>query len=88
MEGVHFPNLQSLTLGNFSFVNDDQLNWILGHSSTLEELYMVRCFIVFYVRIPDNMKLLDRTPLTEQQPSIVRPNRISSVTGKILLSGQ
>ncbi|CEJ57282.1 hypothetical protein PMG11_05980 [Penicillium brasilianum] len=69
LEDIHFPNLQSLTLGNFSFCEDKQLNWILAHSSTLEELHMDRCFIVFYVRIPENEEILEdilaRTPLME-----------------------
>lgn len=63
MEDVHFPNLQSLALENFSFVNDDQLNWLLQHSSTLEKLYMDSCFIVFYVSIPDQGNVVEKTPL-------------------------
>lgn len=64
LEDVHFPNLRSLTLGNFTFCEDKQLDWILGHSATLKELYLDSCFIVFYVRIPDNGDM-ERTPLTE-----------------------
>lgn len=63
MEGVHFPSLDSLTLGNFSFSDDKPLDWILEHSSTLTELYMDRCFIVFYVQIQDDEDILERTPL-------------------------
>lgn len=63
MEGVHFPNLESLTLGNFSFAEDKQLDWILDHSSTLKKLYMDRCFIVIYVQFIDDENMLGRTPL-------------------------
>ena len=50
LEGIHFPNLKSLTLGNFSFYDDKQLDWITSHS-TLEELYLDDCTILFYIMV-------------------------------------
>ncbi|KAH0366087.1 hypothetical protein KCU65_g5568, partial [Aureobasidium melanogenum] len=33
-----FPKLRMLLLGNLSIVNDDQIDWILSHADTLEQL--------------------------------------------------
>ncbi|CAG8021383.1 unnamed protein product [Penicillium salamii] len=46
LKGIHFPNLQSLSLGNYCFFEDAQLDWILSHSS-LQELYLDDCAIFF-----------------------------------------
>jgi hypothetical protein len=51
LDGVHFPRLKSLSLGHFSFVDDKQLDWILEHSSTLEELYLDDCPIMIALRL-------------------------------------
>ncbi|KAJ5128498.1 hypothetical protein N7448_002218 [Penicillium atrosanguineum] len=53
LDGVHFPQLKSLSLGHFSFVEDKQLDWILGHSSTLQELYLDDCPILISMRLSD-----------------------------------
>lgn len=53
LDGVHFPHLKSLALGQFSFVDDKQLDWILAHSSTLQELYLDDCAILAGVDIHD-----------------------------------
>ncbi|KAL4936732.1 hypothetical protein BDV06DRAFT_86642 [Aspergillus oleicola] len=45
--GLHFPRLKSLALGNHVFIHDSQLDWILSHSSTLSELYLDDCGIVW-----------------------------------------
>ncbi|KAJ6104256.1 hypothetical protein N7523_010576 [Penicillium sp. IBT 18751x] len=50
LDGVHFPQLKSLSLGHFSFVDDKQLDWILGHSETLQELYLDDCPILISMR--------------------------------------
>ncbi|KAJ5111288.1 hypothetical protein N7532_001823 [Penicillium argentinense] len=50
LDGLHFPQLEFLSLGRFSFVKDEQLVWILGHSSTLEELYLDDCSIIFHAK--------------------------------------
>ena len=51
LDDVHFPQLKSLSLGHFSFVDDKQLDWILGHSSTLQELYLDDCPILISMRL-------------------------------------
>lgn len=51
LDGVHFPRLKSLSLGHFSFVDDKQLEWILEHSLTLEELYLDDCPIMIALRL-------------------------------------
>jgi hypothetical protein len=48
---VHFPQLKSLTLGNFSIVHDWQVDWILSHGSTLEELHFDDCPITIALRL-------------------------------------
>ncbi|KAL3442939.1 hypothetical protein BJX65DRAFT_312400 [Aspergillus insuetus] len=53
LRGVHFPRLKKLALGNHSFIHDSQLQWILSHSSTLTELYMDDCAIVWEAGIYD-----------------------------------
>ena len=42
----HFPALKSLSLGRMSLAHDSQLQWILSHADTLEELVLDRCPIV------------------------------------------
>ena len=47
LKGIHFPNLRTLTLGRYCFFNDTQLDWVISHSSTLQELYLDDCSILF-----------------------------------------
>lgn len=56
---IHLPHLQTLSLGNYTFVHDSQLDWILSHGATLTELYLDDCPILFEVSIVDK----DRTYL-------------------------
>ncbi|KAF9888903.1 hypothetical protein FE257_008273 [Aspergillus nanangensis] len=51
LQGVHFPRLKSLAFGNYEFVHDSQLDWILSHGSTLTQLYLDNCHILFEVAI-------------------------------------
>ncbi|KAJ5780368.1 hypothetical protein N7457_005528 [Penicillium paradoxum] len=67
LEGIHFPNLQSLALGNFTFFEDKQLDWILSHSSTLEEIYLDDCPIIFDVRMLDYQLSECPIPASEMQ---------------------
>ncbi|EEH08899.1 F-box domain-containing protein [Histoplasma capsulatum G186AR] len=53
LRDIRFPNLQSLALGNYSFVHDTQLDWILSHGPTLQRLYMDDCAILYEVGIYD-----------------------------------
>jgi hypothetical protein len=71
LEGVHFPNLKSLTFGNFSFFEDKQLDWILLHSATLQELYLDDCHILFYITMFDEQS--SRCPIPDMQPYLHRP---------------
>ncbi|KAL4883487.1 hypothetical protein BJY04DRAFT_216309 [Aspergillus karnatakaensis] len=64
--GLHFPRLKSLALGNYTFVDDRQLDWVLSHSSTLEELYLDDCPIlidvaVYHEHLDERGTLLDRS---------------------------
>jgi hypothetical protein len=43
LRGVHFPKLQALDLGKYAFGYDWQLEWILLHGATLEELTLDDC---------------------------------------------
>ncbi|GLA35234.1 hypothetical protein AnigIFM63309_010637 [Aspergillus niger] len=46
---VHFPHLKSLAFGNYCFVRDSQLEWILSHAATLTELSFDDCAILYDV---------------------------------------
>ncbi|KAL4816243.1 hypothetical protein BDW67DRAFT_191150 [Aspergillus spinulosporus] len=50
---LHFPQLKTLSLGNYGFVHDSQLAWILAHADTLTELYLDDCGILYEVSIED-----------------------------------
>ncbi|KAJ5201648.1 uncharacterized protein N7498_006311 [Penicillium cinerascens] len=65
LDGVHFPHLKSLTLGRFSFVDDKQLDWILAHSSTLQELYLDNCAILVGVAIDDSQLEVSKCQIPE-----------------------
>lgn len=49
LNGVHFPRLKTLALGNFGFVQDSQVEWIMSHAATLTELYLDDCTILYDV---------------------------------------
>ncbi|KAE8348558.1 hypothetical protein BDV28DRAFT_143224 [Aspergillus coremiiformis] len=48
---MHFPQLKYLSLGRYSFAHDSQLNWILSHAATLQELYLYGCTMLYEVWI-------------------------------------
>ncbi|KAF2248195.1 hypothetical protein BU26DRAFT_458336 [Trematosphaeria pertusa] len=69
LRGIHFPKLKSLVLGNFTIAYDWQIDWILSHGATLEELILDDCPIVIALRLEESQKLpnfpsLDPFPLT------------------------
>ncbi|OAX85229.1 hypothetical protein ACJ72_00389 [Emergomyces africanus] len=75
LRDIHFPNLQSLALGNCAFVHDTQLDWILSHASTLQSLYMDDCVILYEVGIYNNENAKDNcylSGLTEMYPGAGR----------------
>jgi hypothetical protein len=41
--------LHSLTLGHHIFHHEHQVDWIISHSSTLKELYLDRCSILYQI---------------------------------------
>ncbi len=49
-KGLDFPNLKTLTLGEFVIGHHDQFDWVLAQKS-LETLRLDRCFIVSHLRI-------------------------------------
>lgn len=53
LRGVHFPSLRTLALGNYTFTHDWQLDWLSSHSSTLENLYLDDCIVVYYAKLYD-----------------------------------
>ena len=49
-KGLVFPNLKTLTLGEFVIGHHDQFDWVLAQKS-LETLRLDRCFIVSHLRV-------------------------------------
>ncbi len=49
-KGLDFPNLRTLTLGEFIIGHHDQFDWVLAQKS-LETLRLDRCFIVSHLRV-------------------------------------
>lgn len=72
LEGIYFPSLQSLALGNFTFFQDEQLNWIISHGSTLKELYLDDCPILSHVRILDYQENSGKCPLPASEMQLAR----------------
>ena len=50
LRGMHFPKLQKLDLGSYTFSHDWQLEWIAAHGATLQELTPDNCLIVQRMR--------------------------------------
>jgi len=46
---VHFDHLKTLALGHFIFAYDWQFDWIVSHRSTLTELYLDQCSILYQI---------------------------------------
>ncbi|CAG8116993.1 unnamed protein product [Penicillium salamii] len=47
LTNLFFPRLKTLSLGNFCFFHDGQIDWILKHGDTLEEIYFDDCAILY-----------------------------------------
>ncbi|KAJ6062489.1 uncharacterized protein N7446_006609 [Penicillium canescens] len=47
LSNLFFPRLKTLSLGNFCFFHDGQIDWILKHGDTLEEIYFDDCAILY-----------------------------------------
>lgn len=48
LRGIHFRKLRTLSLGRYVFSHEWQLDWLAGHASTLENLYLDECTIQYY----------------------------------------
>ncbi|KAJ5562702.1 hypothetical protein N7535_002852 [Penicillium sp. DV-2018c] len=47
LTNLFFPRLKTLSLGHFCFFHDDQIDWILKHGDTLEEIYLDDCAVLY-----------------------------------------
>ncbi|OQE05723.1 hypothetical protein PENVUL_c022G09072 [Penicillium vulpinum] len=47
LSNLFFPRLKTLSLGNFCFFHDGQIDWILKHGDTLEEIYFDDCAVLY-----------------------------------------
>ncbi|KAG9567206.1 hypothetical protein KCU71_g3514, partial [Aureobasidium melanogenum] len=78
-----FPRLRKLLLGNLSVVNDDQIDWILSHAATLEELTLDDAIIGIGARFTEQsvdvinrrvnylpLKIEDGRPCYRPQPTL------------------
>lgn len=48
LRSVHFSQLRTLALGNYVFSHDWQLDWLKDHASTLENLFLDNCIVVYF----------------------------------------
>jgi hypothetical protein len=53
IRGLCFSDLKSLVLGNFTIAHDWQIDWIISHGETLEELILDDCPIVYALSLGD-----------------------------------
>ncbi|KAL4876834.1 hypothetical protein BJY04DRAFT_222681 [Aspergillus karnatakaensis] len=65
---IHLPQLKTLSLGNYGFVHDSQLDWILAHGATLTELYLEDCGIIHEVSIGNYKQTLLDPSAFEKRP--------------------
>ncbi|KAF2634450.1 hypothetical protein P280DRAFT_413823 [Massarina eburnea CBS 473.64] len=56
LRGVHFPNLKSLSLGNWTIVHVWQIQWLLSHGRTLEAVILDDCPIVTVLKVNAEQK--------------------------------
>ncbi|KAJ4363517.1 hypothetical protein N0V83_009812 [Neocucurbitaria cava] len=72
-----FPQLKSLSLGNFTVAYDWQIEWILSHGPTLQELLLDDCPMIVALKLgesvantifPDLPRLMDVSPGTTDVP--------------------
>ncbi|KAJ5336447.1 uncharacterized protein N7506_004469 [Penicillium brevicompactum] len=61
LKATHFPSLRTLSFGRYCFSEDAQLDWIISHSSTLQELYLDDCSILFEFAASDTDPQHDST---------------------------
>lgn len=69
-----FPALRTLVLGNMSFVQDEQVDWVLSHSATLEELILDDCLIPVAVRMCEHEMDTSNGKVTYELDTSYRPS--------------
>ncbi|OQE44846.1 hypothetical protein PENCOP_c002G04342 [Penicillium coprophilum] len=72
LSNLFFPRLKTLSLGNFCFFHDCQIDWILKHGDTLEEIYFDECAIFYdFCIIEENLDAcaLPRNTLVRREGS-------------------
>ncbi|KAK5658332.1 hypothetical protein OQA88_2308 [Cercophora sp. LCS_1] len=67
LRDVHFPNLRTLALGNYVFTHDWQLDWLSSHS-TLENLYLDDCIVLYFACLLDSPLDEDGYPVIQTFP--------------------
>lgn len=67
----HFPRLKSLALGKMTFTHDTQLQWLLSHYRTLEQLTLDDCPIVIgaalYTALDEEKYPIETSPIVAQE---------------------
>lgn len=53
---LYFPHLKTLSLNKYTFFHDKQLDWILSHKSTLTEIYLDDCPLLFEIAVSNQNK--------------------------------
>ncbi|KAH0025437.1 hypothetical protein KCU78_g4728, partial [Aureobasidium melanogenum] len=70
----HFPALRTLILGDFSITSEKQVDWILSHADTLEELILDDAMIGVAVTLGETyVDILSRTVVYERDYSTDPP---------------
>lgn len=54
---THLPRLRSLSLGNWIIAHDWQIDWIISHAATLQELVLIDCPILSVAKMNDREAL-------------------------------
>jgi hypothetical protein len=78
LRGLHFPKLKSLVLGNMSFTHEWQLEWIVFHGRTLEELALHNCPIIPDIETVWSIDAEGYTILPTHYPGTGRGRRVAS----------
>ncbi|CAD0098175.1 unnamed protein product [Aureobasidium mustum] len=83
----HFPALRTLILGDYSFTSEKQVEWILSHAGTLEELILDDAMIGVAVTIAEtHVDIPSRTIVYEKDYSSDPPGYQPKWRGRTLVS--
>jgi hypothetical protein len=53
LRAIHFNKLRSLCLANWTIIHDWQIDWLISHGKTLQQLIFVTCPIIVALRMED-----------------------------------